>query len=62
MEKKDIALINVGDILHHRNIGLVQFTRAAAKLEEKNPDPSSIMVEHRGEVVEVSIHLVSRSG
>lgn len=61
MEKRDIALINVGDILHHRNLGLVQYTRDAAALQKKNPDPTSIFVEYRSEVIEVSLHLVDRT-
>ena len=62
MEKKDIALIKPGEIMHHRNIGLVQFTADAAELQRRNPDPTSIFVQYRGAVMEVSIHLVDRAG
>ena len=62
MEKKDIALIKPGEVLHHRNIGLVQFTDDAAELQRTNPDPTSIFVQYRGAVIEVSVHLVDRAG
>ena len=61
MEKKDIALIKPGEVLHHRNIGLVQFTDDAAELQRTNPDPTSIFVQYRGAVIEVSVHLVDKS-
>ena len=62
MEKKDIALIKPGEVLHHRNIGLVQFTDDAAELQRTNPDPTSIFVQYRGAVIEVSVHLVDKTG
>jgi hypothetical protein len=62
VETKDIALIKVGTILHHRFLGLVQYTRDAAELQKENPDPTSIFVQYRGAVIEVSVHLVDKAG
>jgi len=56
-----VSDLRVGDILHHRNIGLVQYTDDAAELQRTNPDPTSIFVQYRGAVIEVSVHLVDRT-
>ncbi len=62
MEKKDIALIKPGTVLHHRNIGLVQYTDDCAELQRRNSDPTSLFVQYRGATIEVSVHLVDKTG
>ena len=54
--------LKVGDILHHSNIGMVQYTDDCAELQRRNPDPTSLFVQYRGATIEVSIHLVYKAG
>ncbi len=42
----------------HKNLGEVEYTKACQFLQLTNPDPSSIFVEHDGDIKEVTKSLV----
>lgn len=42
----------------HRHLGPVEITLKCMMLQQINPDPSSVYVEHRGEIIEVSKSLI----
>ncbi len=42
----------------HKNLGSVEITEACAFMQKSNPDSSSIFVEHLGEIIEVSKHMI----
>ena len=42
----------------HKNLGEVEYTEACRFLQLTNPDPSSIFVEHDGDIKEVTKSLV----
>jgi len=54
------AGFKAGERLLHAFLGDVVYSDAAAALQRLNPDPTSLFVEHDGEVKEVTAHLVRR--
>lgn len=58
MKKADIK---IGDRLDHLILGEVEYSKECARLEEANPEDSSLHVEHEGEIKEVSLSCVERS-
>lgn len=48
--------------LRHRFLGLVWYSEGCKCLEDSNPDPSSLFVEHDGDTKEVSLSLITRVG
>ena len=46
-------------ICKHKNLGYGKITDACLAMQASNPDPTSIFIEHAGEVIEVSKQLVT---
>jgi len=62
MRRDDVIKVQPGDKLFHRALGRVEFTEACdAMMRNFHGDPTSMFVEHDGEMREVSIHLVERA-
>ena len=58
--EKDMHLLS-REPSYHRNIGLVQYTDDCMNWST-NPDPTSMFVQYRGATIEVSVHLVDKTG
>lgn len=49
-------------LLRHRFLGLVWYSEGCKFLEDSNPYPRSIFVEHDGDTKEVSLSLITKVG
>lgn len=45
---------------YHANLGIVVIDDACVKMQEKNPDTTSVFVNDDGEIKEVSMWMVTR--
>lgn len=42
----------------HRNLGIVEITEACLFMQDRNPDASTLYVEHDGDIKEVSYNMM----
>ena len=56
----DKSKLKPGQLLMHRHRGIVKYTNVCDEMEKKhNCDPTSLFVEDMGNIIEISVQLIS---